>query len=245
MAPAYLFGMDAPTHRTALTVENRLPTANAASGIRLGLVRAEGVRPGTAVADLGSAIYALATVLDEEGEARRRAARDMLRNGRYKPTGRGKPASEYLLRAARESAFPRINAVVDVGNLISAQTALPLSLWDLDRAASTRFLFRLGTEGESYVFNASGQTLDLHDLAVGCSASTGAGTPIVSPVKDSHATKTTPETTRLAACVYAPASAVAHDELGAITEQFATWLEKCGATHTGFAVAEPGETVDL
>ncbi len=33
-------------------------------------------------------------------EETRRAVRDLLRHGGYKPTGRGKPASEYLVRAA-------------------------------------------------------------------------------------------------------------------------------------------------
>ncbi len=33
-------------------------------------------------------------------DAVRSAVRDLLRHGGYKPTGRGKPASEYLIRAA-------------------------------------------------------------------------------------------------------------------------------------------------
>ncbi len=56
--------------------------------------------------------------LTEPEEKRRAACRDILRNGGYKPTGRGKPASEYLLGAAKESVFPRVSAPVDVNNLI-------------------------------------------------------------------------------------------------------------------------------
>ena len=40
--------------------------------------------------------------------------RDLLRHGGYKPTGRGKPASEYLVRAVGENALSSINLAVDV-----------------------------------------------------------------------------------------------------------------------------------
>ena len=39
----------------------------------------------------------------------RSAVRDLLRHGGFKPTGRSKPASEYLLRAAREERLTSIN----------------------------------------------------------------------------------------------------------------------------------------
>ena len=230
-----------------LSVENRIPPDGATDGVALGLVRADGIHPDVRPAGLDAALDALVPDLDPEREARRLAARDMLRNGRYKPTGRGKPASEYLLRAASEGTFPRINAVVDVNNLVSAEAALPISLWDLDRAGADRYVFRLGAEGEAYVFNASGQALDLHDLVVGCRAPDGgAGEPIVSPVKDSHATKTTPETRRVAGCIYAPANAVTSDELRTLCAAFAGWLAQCGTdVRTAVAVAGPGETAAL
>src|SRR4051812_32529572 len=44
----------------------------------------------------------------------RSAVRDLLRHGGYKPTGRGKPASEYLVRAATEGQLSSINLAVDV-----------------------------------------------------------------------------------------------------------------------------------
>ena len=46
--------------------------------------------------------------LDLEGrEALRQEVRDLLRHGGHKPTGRGKPSSEYLVRAAGEGKVPR------------------------------------------------------------------------------------------------------------------------------------------
>jgi len=228
-----------------LTIANRVPADNAAGGVCLGLVRAEGILPTAQPPGLDDALAALSPDLDAAREARRLAARDMPRNGRHTPTGRGTPASEYRLRALADGDFPRINAPVDVNNLVSAGSALPISLWDLDRADADRYVFRLGRAGEAYVFNASGQTLDAHDLVVGCRVR-GEEEPIVSPIKDGHATKTTPETRRVAGCVYAPANAVSLDELRALCETFAGWLARCGEeVRTSVAVAGPGETVSL
>jgi len=166
---------------------------------------------------------------DAAEEAVRSAARDMLRNGRYKPTGRGKPASEYLVRAAREDAFPRINPVVDICNLVSLESLLPISLWDIDKAGADDYLVRLGSEGESFVFNQAGQEIDVTDLVVGCRVVGDVrGEPIVNPVKDRLLTKTDDGTRRVAALVYAPRASDAA-WLGAIVEGFAGWLRDAGA----------------
>ncbi|CAN0561688.1 unnamed protein product, partial [Laminaria digitata] len=95
-----------------------------------------------------------------------RTVRDLFRHGKYKPTGRGKPASEYLVKAACEDRFPRINNLVDINNLISLESGLPISLVDLGRAGTSQFSLRHGREGESYVFNAGGQVIGLQDLIV-------------------------------------------------------------------------------
>lgn len=232
-----------------LHVENRLRLPNPAGGVALGLVRAEGVRTDAAPPGLASALAEIEAASGELGprlEARRKAARDMLRNAPYRPTGRGKPASEYLLRAAAEAAFPRINAVVDAANLVSAQALLPVSLWDLERAAAERYVFRLGREGEAYVFNPAGQALELEGLVAGCRVRAGEEEPIVTPVKDAQATKTTPETRRVAACLYAPPSEVAPEALEALCEALAGWLARCGEdARAAWAVAQPGETATL
>ena len=49
----------------------------------------------------------------------RKIVRDVFRHGGYKPTGRGKPASEYLVRAAGEGKLSTINAAVDLCNVVS------------------------------------------------------------------------------------------------------------------------------
>ena len=91
----------------------------------------------------------------ERNEETRAAVRDMLRHGGYKPTGRGKPASEYLVRAASEGALGSINAAVDACNAVSLHSGFPISVVDLDRAHGP-FRIAIAPEGASYVFNASG-----------------------------------------------------------------------------------------
>jgi DNA/RNA-binding domain of Phe-tRNA-synthetase-like protein len=122
-------------------------------------------------------------------DAVRTAVRDLLRHGGYKPTGRGKPASEYLVRAVGEGALGSINAAVDACNVVSLHSGLPISVVDLSLA---RAPFRVGVapEGASYVFNQGGQTIDLAGLL----CLFDADGPCANAVKDSQRTKTTPQT---------------------------------------------------
>jgi DNA/RNA-binding domain of Phe-tRNA-synthetase-like protein len=126
----------------------------------------------------------------QRDEGVRAAVRDMLRHGGYKPTGRGKPASEYLLRAAAEGALGSINQAVDVCNAVSLHSGLPISVVDLDRA---RAPFRIGIApaGTSYIFNASGQEIDVGGLV----CLFDADGPCANAVRDSQRTKTGPATT--------------------------------------------------
>ena len=67
-------------------------------------------------------------------DAVREAVRALLRHGGFKPTGRSKPASEYLLKAVREGLLSPINLAVDACNVVSLHSGLPISVVDLDRA---------------------------------------------------------------------------------------------------------------
>ncbi len=196
---------------------------------------------------INSVVQQRSDALSAGDEKIRNAARDILRNGKYRPTGRGKPASEYLLRSAQTGeggGFPRINGPVDVCNFISLKYLLPVSLWDLDLAQSSRFVFRLGKEEEAYVFNTGGQKIALQDLIVGCRLSDddGDGEPVVNPVKDSLFTKTTSETQRIAACIYTPRTVISDELLGAICKDFAGLLKDCGkAVVSSYAIVASGE----
>jgi DNA/RNA-binding domain of Phe-tRNA-synthetase-like protein len=121
----------------------------------------------------------------------RSAVRVLLRHGGFKPAGRSKPASEYLQQAAQAGTLQPINPAVDVCNAVSLHSGLPISVVDLDKARSP---LRVGvaTAGASYVFNASGQTIDLEGLL----CLFDADGPCANAVKDAQRTKTGPETRR-------------------------------------------------
>ena len=125
----------------------------------------------------------------QRDEAGRAAVRDLLRAGGYKPTGRGKPASEYLVRAATEGALGPINAAVDACNAVSLHSGLPISVVDLSRAREP-FRIAIAPEGASYVFNAAGQEIDLAGLL----CLFDADGPCANAVRDSQRTKTRDET---------------------------------------------------
>jgi DNA/RNA-binding domain of Phe-tRNA-synthetase-like protein len=163
--------------------------------------------------------------LSENEDLFRKAVRDMMRIGSYKPTGRAKPASEYLIRAASEDQFPRINTVVDINNYISLRYLVPISMWDLDKADSDSILFRPGNDGEEYIFNPSGQTLSLKDLITGFAVKNGDETPIISPVKDCQMTKTDGSTRNIGVAVYYPANRSGEPELQQILDEFCELLE--------------------
>jgi DNA/RNA-binding domain of Phe-tRNA-synthetase-like protein len=137
----------------------------------------------------------------ERSEATRSAVRDLLRHGGYKPTGRGKPASEYLLRAATEGSLGSINAAVDACNVVSLHSGLPISMIDLDRVSPPLHI-AVAPDGASYVFNASGQEIDLSGL-LSLFDSDG---PIANAVKDGQRTKTNEATTRTLSVIWGIAS---------------------------------------
>ena len=122
-------------------------------------------------------------------DAVRAAVRDLLRHGGYKPTGRGKPASEYLVRAVGEGALGSINLVVDACNVASLHSGLPISVVDLE-LAKPPFTIKLAPSGTTYVFNQGGQVIDVSGLVCLFDAEG----PCANAVKDSQRTKTTPET---------------------------------------------------
>src|SRR5688572_17627154 len=130
-------------------------------------------------------------------EELRGAVRDLLRHGGYKPTGRGKPASEYLLKMASDGVLASINCAVDLCNVVSLHSGFPISVVDLDRAREP-FKIQVARGNETYVFNASGQTIDLEGLLCLFDAEG----PCANAVKDSQRTKTQASTTRTLSVVW-------------------------------------------
>lgn len=127
----------------------------------------------------------------------RDAVRSLLRWGGFKPTGRSKPASEYLLKAVRDQILGSINLAVDVCNAVSLHSGLPISVIDLDRS-SPPYRIAIAGPGSQYVFNASGQSIDISGLVV-LEDKWG---PCANAVKDAQRTKTGLETRRTLSVVW-------------------------------------------
>ncbi len=158
-------------------------------------------------------------------EELRAAVRDLLRHGGHKPTGRGKPSSEYLVRAVGEGKLPSINLAVDACNAVSYHSGLPISMVDTERAAPP---FRIGIAAPdaSYVFNSSGQEIDLKGLL--CLFDSEG--PCANAVKDAQRTKTDGSSTRTLSVVWGVRDSEPH------VERTVAWyrelLERAGATTT-------------
>jgi DNA/RNA-binding domain of Phe-tRNA-synthetase-like protein len=161
--------------------------------------------------------------------------RDLLRLSGYKPTGRGKPASEYLVRAAGEGTLGTINAAVDACNAVSLHSGFPISVVDLELARGP-FHIGVAPAGSSYVFNSSGQEIDLGGLL----CLFDGASPCANAVRDSQRTKTRAETRAMLSVIwgcagYEPRLAVADGwyrelltSMGARTESVLTTSAESG-----------------
>lgn len=125
-------------------------------------------------------------------------ARDLFRRLDMDPTRR-RPSSESLLRRALQGRpLPRINTLVDAGNLCSLDALLPLGLYDASSIRGTVTL-RIGAEGEGYDaigdkrMNLAGRYLLADDLGA-----------FGSPMTDSLRTAASLETTETLIIIYAP-----------------------------------------
>jgi DNA/RNA-binding domain of Phe-tRNA-synthetase-like protein len=131
----------------------------------------------------------------------KQAVRDLLRHSvggvSFKPSGRSKPASEYLVAAFAEARWPQINPIVDICNVVSLQSGLPISLVDLDKTRGALSV-QIAPAGTSYVFNPSGQVIDASGLVCLYDEVGPTGTP----VKDAQRTKTDDATTNVLVIVW-------------------------------------------
>ncbi len=196
--------------------------------LRLGVLRAPGLRMEPSSPALDALLReSLAAHLANGGlaEETRRAIRSLVKRGGFKATGRGKPASEYLAQAAQRDEFPRINAAVDLSNLLSLELGWPISLVDerLALADAPGLELRYGRPDEAFVFNAAGHQLDPRGL-LGLARS--GGPCLANPVKDSMAVKVRAESRDLVAFVYTSTSLCDEAGLAAVLERFATRLRQ-------------------
>ena len=152
--------------------------------------------------------------------------RKAIRAGGFKPSGRNKPAWEYLVAARERGTFPTINPPVDRANWASAAFGLPISLVDAAKLEPPLHL-RLGNPGESYVFNPSGQILEAQGL-IGLADAQGLA---ATPIKDCQRTKTDGASRELLAVVWGLA------EEAELTQQCSDYL-RASLTELGAELEE-------
>jgi DNA/RNA-binding domain of Phe-tRNA-synthetase-like protein len=132
-------------------------------------------------------------------------------------------AEALLRRVVGGKGLPQINAVVDVINLVSVESRLPVGLYDLGRVVG-EIVFRAGRAGETYKgigkYDLNLEGLPLFADAVG---------PHGSATSDSERTMVTTETKEVLAVIVSFGGAESLDRwtqrLGALLQQYAAGNE--------------------
>ncbi|MCU1243002.1 MAG: hypothetical protein JWO71_3728 [Candidatus Acidoferrum typicum] len=104
-------------------------------------------------------------------------------------------AEALLRRVIAGKGLPRINAVVDIINLVSVESRLPIGLYDLANVSGD-IVFRAGRAGETYK-GIGKYDLNLEGLPIFCDASGPHG----SPTSDSERTMVTSKTRNVLAVI--------------------------------------------
>lgn len=134
-------------------------------------------------------------------------------------------AEALLRRMITGKGLPQINAVVDVINLVSVESRLPIGLYDLAHVQS-EIVFRKGRAGETYK-GIGKYDLNLEGLPVFCD-SVG---PHGSPTSDSERTMVTAETTHVLAVIVSFGGA----------DGLERWAQRMSTLFTQYAAAKNTE----
>ena len=132
-------------------------------------------------------------------------------------------AEALLRRIVAGKGFPQINVVVDIINLVSVESRLPVGLYDLGHVVGD-IVFRSGRAGETYR-GIGKYDLNLEGLPVFCDVVGPHG----SPTSDSERTKVTPETKQVLAVIVSFAGREVLDRwtqrLSSLLQQHAAGME--------------------
>ncbi|MBF0406638.1 MAG: hypothetical protein HQM10_04745 [Candidatus Riflebacteria bacterium] len=157
-------------------------------------------------------------------DAIQKGIRSLLKTYGFHPSGRNRPASEFLAKDLQaRGEFKPINNVVDINNHVSMLSFLPISV--IDRAKDTEdIILRTGTEAEEYVFNKEGQVLSLKNLLV-LARNSGNHLPVGSPVKDSQETKVFEDTRNILVVIYSSCRLISSEKLSEYLCIFSEYLK--------------------
>ncbi len=155
----------------------------------------------------------------------RDAVRALLRQGGFKPSGRNRPANEFLLRQLIDSGgLNFILNLVDINNFLSLKHFLPMSVLDANKFKGC-LTVRLGIKGERYIFNQSQQEIDLEGLIVLANKEGDSSIALGSPVKDSMEGKVNLNTSSILTVVYAPTRLIEKDKMQEILCEWSSLSE--------------------
>ncbi len=202
--------------------------------LRVGLVEAEGVEVSASSPAYLEMIREAVLPILAPGfvfpDSLQKGIRSLLKAYGFHPSGRNRPASEFLVKDVQgRGAFNPINNLVDINNHLSLTTNLPISIFDLDKTGGNLCL-RLGLDEEKYIFNREGQEISLRNLIV-VARSGGDLQAVGSPVKDSHATKISDSTRRILGVVYTSKTITPEGDLARNMDEFALLItEQAKAT---------------
>ncbi len=135
-------------------------------------------------------------------------------------------AEALLRRVIAGKGLPQINAVVDIINLVSVESRLPIGLYDLAHVQGD-IVFRAGRAGESYK-GIGKYDLNLEGLPVFCDALGPHG----SPTSDSERTMVTSETKQVLAIIISFAG----------KERLDRWTQRMSELFQRFAAGQECET---
>jgi DNA/RNA-binding domain of Phe-tRNA-synthetase-like protein len=146
-------------------------------------------------------------------------ARALFRRFGVDPT-KVRPSNEALLRRVkRGEGLPRINSLVDVGNVMSMLLQVPVGLYDLDRVEGAELVVRRGRQGEGYA-GIGKQRVNVEGRI--CVAD-GAG-PCGNPSGDSERTMITTETASAAWIYFLPVSEAVVERTAEMIAQYGRGL---------------------
>lgn len=219
-------------YQTTMRIVSKNPYLRVGVLSVFGLTVAE--TPETFQQEIKTLISSLQQKEESLSDNNKKAIRDLLRFGGYKPAGRGRPSSEYLSKTALQGTFPFINNVVDINNLISLKYGVPICLLDLD-ITGPHLIIREGSEHESYVFNQSGHIIKLDGLLTICSVTSETdevGIPLGNPVKDSMHAKLTGSSQNAVGIVFSHKEVLQYEDLEHIMNEFAVKCSDIADPHS-------------
>ncbi|MBU1109152.1 MAG: hypothetical protein KKB51_20915 [Candidatus Riflebacteria bacterium] len=199
------------------------------SNLRIGLIEARGitVKPSTQEYrdQIGSDTIKFVSPDCIYPDQMQKGIRSLLKTFGFHPSGRSRPASEFLFKDLQNrGGFNFINNVVDINNHLSLTSHLPISTFDLEKSGYDLCL-RIGLDDETYIFNREGQELSLKKLLVVARHGMDSAA-IGSPVKDSQGTKVFEESKNIAVVIYTSGNVTTEDDMQRLLDRYVRLLKK-------------------